>query len=108
MNRQLLPLALTFLITATASAEDFVAQARVLKVVPMAEEIGQTLDTCPTIKPHAGDLVATLRWDLCATPEPRHHPSSRFRVYYEWDGQVHERIVRQHPGDTVPIRVTID
>ena len=101
-----LSLAFACLFTTIASAEDFVAHARVVKVVALANETSVSQDACPAAKPLENDLVATLRWDLCQAPEA--HESEGYRVYYEWDDHIYERVVSWRPDTQVPIRVRLD
>jgi hypothetical protein len=108
MNKLILCSAFTMLVAMAASADDFVGRARVVKVVTLPGEIVATRDTCRIVKPRPEDLVATLRWDLCTPPEPQPDPITRYRVYYEWDDQVYERVVDARPGPTVPVRVRLD
>ncbi len=108
MNKLILCSAFTILVATVASADDFVGRARVVKVVTLPGEIVAIRDTCPIVKPRPEDLVATLRWDLCTPPEPQLGPITRYRVYYEWDDQVYERVVDARPGPTVPVRVRLD
>lgn len=108
MNKLILCSAFTILVAMAASADDFVGRARVVKVVTLPGEIVAIRDTCPIVKPRSSDLVATLRWDLCTPPEPQPDPITRYRVYYEWDDQVYERVVDARPGPTVPVRVRLD
>lgn len=106
MNRLKLIVLSMCLLGATASAEDFVAYARVVKVVPLSQEISQSRVACPA-EPREGDLVATLRWSLCVPSEPVEQTEG-YRVYYEWDDHIYERVVAWRPDTKVPIRVSIE
>ena len=52
--------------------------------------------------------MATLRWDLCTAPSAVRAEARSYRVVYEWDDRVYERVMQHRPGETVPVRVYID
>ena len=96
---------------ATASAGEFTARARVVKVVPLGEPVAiEVQSTCATAKPDRHDgLAATLRWDLCpTTAAAQPGTESGYRVYYEWDDRIYDRVMPRAPGATVPVRVSLD
>ena len=97
---------LAVILAVTAAGGEFVGSARVVKVEPLAEDVAVERD-CPSARPSAeAGLAATLRWDLC---RPARNTRARgYRVFYEWDNQVYERIMVKAPGRTVPVRVSLD
>lgn len=96
-----------FVTCTTKAADDFVARARVIEVIALTEEAPPVVETCQIAKPPGRDLVALLRWDLCTQPVPKPKPRG-YRVRYEWDDHVYERVVSKRPGATVPLRIVLE
>jgi hypothetical protein len=64
---------------------------------------------CPAEKPAAGaSLTNLLSWDL----DPKCHSASAsrivgYRVDYHWDGRKYSINMTEHPGDRIPLRMTL-
>ncbi len=106
-------LALIVLVAIGSTADEFFARARVLEVIPIGDSSSSVVvpitPSCDRRKPAEGaGLMATLRWDLCTAPPAVRGEARSYRVVYEWDDRVYERVMKHRPGETVPVRVYID
>ncbi len=98
-------------VTATlAWADEMLVEAAVVDVVPLGGAAGAASknDGCslPRPGPEAG-LAELLAWDLRAgCAEVRTRPAG-YRVYYRWDGRTYDLVMREPPGETIPLRVRV-
>ena len=98
---------------AGAHAGEFAARARVVDVEPIFDA-HDAVPHCrhPTRPPHA-DLGAALRRDLGRAPVDCEAPPSGpelvgYHVTYQWNGRRFTEIMREEPGDFIPVRVRVD
>ena len=93
-----------------ALAAEMRVQGEVVEVVPITRSgaVAAAENDCQPLKPLGGNLIALLEWDLRAScPSTAHQQISAYRVYYRWDGRTYSQVMREPPGDTVPLRVRI-
>ena len=93
---------------ALAQSAEFVEQADVVRIEPVASDPieRRCTDAKPATAASSSGLVDMLRWDLCRDviqPEP-----SGYRVYYRWDDRTYSRVMPKRPGPTVPILVRFE
>jgi hypothetical protein len=93
--------------------EVFVAEADVIHTEPIVKMHQQRslAQECVTTKPNSADLVTLLHWDLgtgyCASHE-QEPLITGYRVFYRWDDHVFSQVMRQEPGERIPVKVRID
>ncbi|MEQ8858021.1 MAG: hypothetical protein RIC56_05190 [Pseudomonadales bacterium] len=90
----------------TAPGAELRARAPVVDVVPLGAP--SSIPACEPPRPSGIDLAALLAWDLrldCPAPAA---VATGYRVFYRWDGRTYSRVMAEHPGDSVPVRVRLD
>ena len=98
------------LITAPLLAEEFVTYANVIRVDPIVttRTAEVTFTGCTTSRPTSNSLVDLLRWDIeCALPETRTVEETSYQVVYEFEGETFMTQMKEYPGETLPIRVSL-
>ena len=92
-----------------ALAAHFYADAKVVEVVPVTRSVAEERpSTCADTRPsREAGLGAMLQWDLCPPELVMTEAHDGYRVYYEWDDRVYERVMRERPGKTIPVRVEL-
>ncbi|MFP6808119.1 MAG: hypothetical protein VB957_13215 [Pseudomonadales bacterium] len=113
MKFSLLALLWALLIPAAAFAAEFYGEAQVTGSVPILKTVQnrEQRENCPAIKPTNGGLLAMINWDLAnrdCTKVTSRQVISAYRVSYFWDDQNFTRIFAKPPGNTVPIKISID
>ncbi len=111
MIKHLIP-ALLMLSALVAAAGELVVQSRVVDVEPLLqrERIARETGDCDPIRPAGDDLAALLTWDLranCRVSYETRETVTGYRVVHVVDGRRLVQIVDQHPGDTLPVRLTL-
>jgi hypothetical protein len=107
-------LVLLTLVSGSAAARDLIVQGTVVEVQPItsSRQIAESPSSChaqPAVP--RNDLADLLAWDLragCPTVYRSEQSITGYRVVYEWDDRVYTRVMRQPPGETVALRVSVD
>ncbi|HSG88310.1 MAG TPA: hypothetical protein VLA56_03805 [Pseudomonadales bacterium] len=92
---------------------ELLVEGRVVRVEPLTStrQVAEQVGDCEPERPHGGDLVALLAWDLradCRTRTTQVQVVEGYRVYYEWEDRIHDRVMDEAPGDTLTLRVRVD
>jgi hypothetical protein len=102
------------LAAATAQAGEVYVEGRVLEVVPVygARTVMVPPSDCPKASrpPDQAGLAALLRWDLtpgCGAVRRTEQTITGYRVRYEWDNRIYSRVMREAPGETVTLRLSV-
>ncbi len=111
---QHLMLSMLMITGSSATARELIVHGNVVEVQPIASsrQVAGPPSNCHTrpLSPH-DSLANLLAWDLRAgCPTVYHNEASitGYRVVYEWDGRVYTRVMREPPGETVTLRVSVD
>lgn len=107
-----LTIALLMLTALAVSAGDLIVQSRVVEVEPLVtrERIARETGDCDPVRPAGDDLAALLTWDLrahCRVIHETRETITGYRVVHVVDGRRLVQIVDEHPGDTLPVRLTL-
>jgi hypothetical protein len=89
-------------------AAEMRAEAQVVDVVALGSDTAAQPDCQPPKPATDVGLPALLAWDLrveCPASPPS---TSKYRVYYRWDGRTYSRDMHAPPGATIPLRVRLD
>jgi uncharacterized protein YcfJ len=107
-------LSLLVISSCSAAARELIVHGNVVEVQPItsSRQIAEAPANCHT-RPLAPDvgLADLLAWDLragCPTVYRSEESVTGYRVVYEWDGRAYTRVMREPPGETVALRVSVD
>jgi hypothetical protein len=94
-------------------AEEFIAEARVIKVEPLTEIVNRRTITaeCTTVRPAGSSFSELLHWDLGTGPCADYAQEVAivgYKVSYEWNKQVHTQIMKEPPGSFVPVHIQLE
>jgi hypothetical protein len=106
-------LAALLVLPTLAPGAELRVEGRVLAATPVTETRTRTerVGDCTPRRPAGDDVVALLAFDLradCRTVRRDETVTLGWRVRYEWDGRVHERVLDERPGETLTLRVRLD
>jgi len=111
---QRLMLPLLVIISSSAAARELIVHGNVVEVQPItsSRQIAEAPSNCHTrpLDPH-DSLADLLAWDLragCPAVYRSEESITGYRVVYEWDGRAYTRIMREPPGETIALRVSVD
>jgi uncharacterized protein YcfJ len=109
-----LMLSLLVITSSSATARELIVHGNVVEVQPItsSRQIAEATSNCHT-RPLAPDdsLADLLAWDLragCPKVYRSEESITGYRVVYEWDGRAYTRVMREPPGETVALRVSVD
>lgn len=95
------------------AAETLVVDVPVLAAEPVMAGTRRAVEEgdCAPRRPGAdAGLAAVLRWDLradCRLVWRSHSEVAGWRVRYAWEGEVHEAVLDEAPGETMALRLTL-
>jgi hypothetical protein len=94
-------------------AEEFMAEARVIKVEPLTKIVNtrKIAVECTTARPAGGSFSELLHWDLGTGPCADYAQKVAivgYKVSYEWNKQVHTQIMKEPPGSVVPVQIQLE
>jgi uncharacterized protein YcfJ len=96
-----------------ADGAEFYGQADVIRYEPVTRtyQMEQTIPGCLSKRPDTHNLVELLNWDLESSQCLQIVTDTKitgYKVYYEWDNQQFSQVTHSHPGQTIPVHITID
>ena len=96
-----------------ASAEEFYADARVVRVEPLTKltNVRKIKEACKGTKPADAGIIELLHWDLGTGPCAEFSQEvsiSGYRVFYEWNERTYTQTMDQSPGSYIRVLVSIE
>ncbi len=94
-------------------AEEFIAEAQVKNVEPLTKIVNRRTIAaeCKTVRSAGGNFSELLHWDLGTGPCADYTQEVAivgYKVSYEWNKQVFTQIMKQPPGNFVPVQIQME
>ena len=103
---RLLPIILLFLPPASL-CDDFVTDASVIRSEPITKTTNLMSPGCRAGRPATESFTKLLEWDV-GCELSREVKITSYRVLYRFQGETFAMVTEEQPGDTIPIKITLN